>query len=396
MNRVPALLVGAGLGTLGALRLLHRAGIETYCLGCEGIETHSRLYRRAPGIAPGNGDVDRLADYLESGLIDAAVLIPCSDSASRAIADLPPALLHRFPASTSSLRTVARICDKGDLGELLETLDLPHPFTRKIDRLEQLLEVPSDVFQAAFLKPRDSQKFCRQFGAKAIHVGSRAEAISRLAEPIRNGHAMVLQEYVPGPASSHYLIDGFIDAKGSIRAMLARQRLRMYPLDFGNSTYMRSIPLESIPEAADTLVRLLHHVGYRGIFSGEFKLDPRDGQFKLIEVNTRVWWFVEFAGRCGVDVCTMSYQDALGLPVPRVDSYAVGARFVHPYFDYFACRALAHAGQQSLAAGLASWVGAQQPHFNWLDAMPAVVDLLEHIPTRPSKPVPKLAPDEPV
>lgn len=391
MQKVPAILVGSGLGMLGALRLLHRNGIEAVCYGPQGIEAHSRWYRPVPGIAPGMANIGDLASYLAGSPLDSAVLIPCSDAASRAIAGLPPALSKRFPASTSSYETVARICDKGQFGELLETLDLPRPYTRKIERIEQLHDVPEHIFEAAFLKPRDSQKFCAQYGAKAVHVNSRAEAISKVAKPILHGHEMVLQEYVQGPASSHYLIDGLVDANGSIRAMLARQRLRMYPLDFGNSTYMGSIALDEIPEAVRSLTRLLQHVDYRGIFSAEFKRDSRDGQFKLIEINTRVWWFVEFAGRCGVDVCAMSYLDALGMPVPRVERYKVGARFVHPYFDYFACRALARAGEQSLAAGLATWVGAQQPHFNWLDASPALYDFLEHVPKRPTRPKPTLA-----
>ena len=69
---------------------------------------------------------------------------------------------------------------------------------------------------------------------------------------------------------------------------------------------------------------MLHAVGYRGIFSGEFKRDPRDGRFKLLEINTRPWWFIDFAVRCGVDVCRMAYDDAQGLPVTAVSEYKVG------------------------------------------------------------------------
>jgi len=81
---------------------------------------------------------------------------------------------------------------------------------------------------------------------------------------------------------------------------------------------------------------------YRGIFSGWFRQDPRDGRYKLLEINARVWWFVEYAGRCGLDVCAMSYLDALGERVEDVTEYPVGARFVQAYFDFPAirCRSL--------------------------------------------------------
>ena len=71
---------------------------------------------------------------------------------------------------------------------------------------------------------------------------------------------------------------------------------------------------------------LLARVNYRGIFSAEFKRDARDGQYRILEVNTRAWTYVEFASRCGVNVCEMAWQDALGLPVTAASpSYPVGA-----------------------------------------------------------------------
>ena len=39
------------------------------------------------------------------------------------------------------------------------------------------------------------------------------------------------------------------------------------------------------PEVEPLGFRLLKSMGYHGIASVEFKRDPRDGQFKLMEVN---------------------------------------------------------------------------------------------------------------
>ena len=82
------------------------------------------------------------------------------------------------------------------------------------------------------------------------------------------------------------------------------------------------------------------------MFSAEFKLDPRDGRFKLLEVNTRPWWYVDFAARCGVDVCTMAYRDALGEGVDTVESYRTGVVCVYPYMDLSACQALRRSGRR--------------------------------------------------
>jgi predicted ATP-grasp superfamily ATP-dependent carboligase len=187
---------------------------------------------------------------------------------------------------------------------------------------------------------------------------------------------MMLQDYIPGPPTNHYFIDGFIDKTGVVRAMLARQRLRMSPPDFGNSTFMVTVPLSDTGDAASTLKKLFADIHYRGIFSAEFKRDERDGVFYLIEVNARPWWYVEFAARCGVNVCRMAIDDALGKPVQTVSGYAIGRRCVFPYYDLQAVRDERAAGRLGLLGWVRSWLGPYQPVFRWSDPLPAVAEVV--------------------
>ena len=137
---------------------------------------------------------------------------------------------------------------------------------------------------------------------------------------------------------------------------------------------MVSVPLSQVEAATDSLRKILSAVGYRGIFSAEFKRDERDQQFRILEVNARVWIYVEFAGRCGVDVVSMAYRDALGLAVADVETYRHGARMVSPYLDLAALRHAWLNKQMSAASGMRSWVGAQQPAFNFTDPVPSLRD----------------------
>src|SRR5262249_35965584 len=151
-----------------------------------------------------------------------------------------------------------------------------------------------------------------------------------------------------------------------------RRRLRMFPLDFGNSTLLVSVPLDEVRPAADALVRLLVGIGYHGVFSAEFKLDPRDGLFKILEVNSRPWWFVEYASLCGVDVSRMAYQDALGFPVDDVLSYEVGVRGIFLPQDVLAFRELHRSGDLSTVDWLRSIAGAKATVFAWSDPLPGI------------------------
>ena len=49
----------------------------------------------------------------------------------------------------------------------------------------------------------------------------------------------------------------------------------------------------------------------------EFKLDPRDGQYKLLDVNARTWGYHSLGAAAGVDFAYMQFADQLGLPIER-------------------------------------------------------------------------------
>lgn len=369
----PAVVIGSGLGALGALRLLKRAGVPVYSLTArDSHESSSRWFRPLPGVRETLASGAPLAQLLESSLLERAVLLPCSDSLLRAVSELPPALAARFPSSTPSPDVVTQLTSKARFATLLQSIDVPHPRTLIVDELTDLERIANPPSTRLFLKPVDSASFMRRYHVKAWRVHDPVDARAQLARLQTDGHRVVLQEYVPGPASNHFLIDGFASAHGQVRALFARRRLRMHPPDFGDSTCMISVPLAEVEPAVQALRAILTAIGYRGIFSAEFKLDARDGTFKVLETNARVWIYVEFAGRCGVDVCTMAYRDALGLPVGELPAYRSGVRLVSAYRDLSAAHYAWSRGRLHKGAWLRSWLGAQQPLFNWSDPTPAL------------------------
>jgi D-aspartate ligase len=370
-DRPPILVLGDGITVLGVVRVLARGGLRPLATQAgDRVVSRSRWFEPVPG---GFGQLHAVG--LSQGLrdlpLERAVLMPCSDAFARAVAEIDSDLTARFPASVSAPDTLARFIDKGRFAETLVEHSIAHPWSEVVENAADLSRAPDRIFDHAILKPRDSQSFFRRYGVKAVHVSSRTDATEQLEAMSAEGFSFILQEYIPGGAQQHYFVDGFIDRGGSVRGLFARQRLRMYPLDFGNSTYMVSVPVEAAAPAAEAITSLLQRVGYRGVFSAEFKLDPRDRVFRLLEVNARAWWYVDFAARCGVDVCRMAYDDALGRPVTTVERYAVGRGLVFPYMDYNACRESLRRGQLSVWEWGRSWLGAMQPVFSLSDPRPA-------------------------
>jgi predicted ATP-grasp superfamily ATP-dependent carboligase len=371
---VPVLILGGGITALGALRSLGRRRIPAFVHEEErGVVAWSRWHRpflpdRQAKYPPGE-----LPAMLARADTPRLVLLPCADPWVEAVVRSTDRDAERFPSSLPPAETVATLVDKGKMALFLEEHAIPHPKTFLVRRPADVEGLVSSLGAGAFIKPRDSYAFQQRFGVKALRVLDAGEAAARARDAAVAGLELLVQEYVPGPPTGHCFIDGFVDRGGTVRALFARRRLRMWPPDFGNSSAMVSIALQEVAQPAGDLRRLLAASRYRGVFSAEFKQDPRDGRFKLLEVNVRPWWYVEFAERAGVNVCEMAYRDALGLPVTTVSSYSIGLQCVYPYYDRLACGDLLSRGQLSRHEWLRSWTGAHQPVFSFSDPLPAAV-----------------------
>lgn len=368
---VPVILFEGGVTGIGAARILNKAGIKTYTVvRAPGIFAYSRCYRPIRNLGGLESHASQLPELLQRLPMSQAVLMPCADDWVRAVAALAEDVKQNFPSSTPPLRSIEIMTDKAEFATALAKYGIPHPATRTVRTMTELRLVPDEAFAGCFLKPVSSIEFIRRFpGVKGFVISDKAEAIDKL----RNGpFPMMLQEFIPGPPTAHYFLDGFMDSRGTVCAVLARRRLRMFPPRFGNSTLMVTVPLDEVRPAYESLTRLLECVGYRGIFNAEFKYDERDGQFKILEVNARPWWYVEFAARSGLDVCSMAYKDALGEDVKPVPGYQIGRTCAYHLLDYSGFRRQIEGSPKTFWAWFKSVATADDPLFRWTDPLPAI------------------------
>jgi predicted ATP-grasp superfamily ATP-dependent carboligase len=361
-------VLGGGITAAAVLALLARADVPTYTVApVADFVRKSRWYRSLPASKP-EPSVDNTEKFLRQLPLERAVLMPCSDDWALAVAALPDDLKLRFPCSGPSFETTSSFIDKWQFAQTLEREGIPHPHTQLIRSFTELSDLPKDRFTSAILKPLSSVEFARKHGVKGFVVGSQDEALRAMTKA---EFPIMLQEFIPGAPSSGYFLDGFVERSGRVSGLLARRRLRMSPPKLGNSTLMVSVPLREVKSAADSLTRLLAALNYRGTFSAEFKFDERDGVFKLFEINARPWWYVEFAASCGVNVCTLAYQDALGVPLQPVTDYKVGRRCVFFVHDLRAWREQ-RGSRPSLWSWIKPWFGADSTPFHWNDPAPAI------------------------
>jgi len=125
----------------------------------------------------------------------------------------------------------------------------------------------------------------------------------------------MVQDVIPGGGSQQYSYCAFFRDGEAVGSMVARRR-RQHPLQFGRaSTFVETIDQ---PELVEVSERFLKAIDYYGLVELEYKLDPRDGMFRLLDVNARTWGYHSLGASAGVDFSYMLFADQMGLPVtPR-------------------------------------------------------------------------------
>jgi D-aspartate ligase len=372
----PVLVLGKHLTGLGVLRAFAMRGLDTYAVeDTADVIVRSRYYRPAPERLPETDDSDMLAAYLRRLPFEQAVLMPCSDRWAAGVAGLPPDLRRRYPASVSTRVAVDELLDKARFRDLVAVLEIPHPRTIRLTTPSDLEAVSDADLVGSFLKPTASQRHNVVFGTKGFFVESRALAETRVEAGAAAGITFLLQEWIPGGLSDTVLLDGFVDRHGVRLAMTARRRIRMNPPRLGNTTSAVTVPLDSVAPAIDSMGRLLEAVAYRGVFNAEFKIDARDGTFRIIEVNPRLAWFSASLRGTGVDLPWMAYRDALGLDVPRPRIYRIGRYGVSETPDAIAIARAWGAGRRPDGPVLKPWLRGDHVLFAWSDPYPLALDV---------------------
>jgi D-aspartate ligase len=370
---IPVLIFGAHIVGLGVLRTLARRGVECYVVdGASDIIVRSRWYRPAERQLAETKDSRELDDYLQSLRLPRAVLIPCSDGWSLAVAGLPAATRERFPASMPTRGTLEQFVDKDLFSALVDRTAIPHPRSVPLRGPEDLDHITDAELKNAFLKPTDSQNHRRVFGKKGSFVETHEAAVRLMERGRAEDVSFLLQEWIPGDMAATILIEGFVDRNGQVAGMVPRRRVRVNPPMIGNTVSSVTIPLAEVDGATAALRRLLAEVAYRGAFNVEFKFDVRDGQFKIIELNPRPAWYISSIASAGLDLSWMIYLDAQGLPVEAQSSYQTGRYAMFEFGDAKALMRELRSFRRPEGPVLGPWLRGDHLVFWWRDPLPVL------------------------
>jgi predicted ATP-grasp superfamily ATP-dependent carboligase len=311
-----AVVIGGDYQGLGIVRSLGRMGVPVCVIDDEhSISRFSRYAThgvRVPDLRQEQPTVETLLRIGRSLNLQGWILFPTRDEVVAALARNRSTLAETFRVPVPEWDTVRWMLDKRNTYQLARQLSIPFPKT-----WSPLTEEALDQIDSPFplvLKPAIKEHFFYATKAKAWRINSRAELrlMFRRASELAGASEVLIQDMIPGDGRQQFSYCAFFKERKAIGSMVTRRR-RQHPHDFGRaSTFVETIDLPAL-EALSS--RFLRSINYYGLVEVEFKLDPRDGQFKLLDINARTWGYHALGAHAGVDFPSLLYRDQLSTPV---------------------------------------------------------------------------------
>jgi D-aspartate ligase len=374
-SRKGALILGGAHGSLEIARSLGRRGIPVWLITYDNpLATLSRYVERSfLWLEPHDNDaVAFLTELATCHHLNGWVLFAGGDTEVRLVAQNHAALGAIFSLTTPAWNVVRWAYDKrqmnvraAELGLMLPKSQYPH--TR--DDLANL-----GIRFPVVLKPTVYEGRNAFANAKAWRADDQHQLVALYdkAAALVGTDSIMVQELIPGDGRSQFSYAAVWDRGRPVGSLVARRR-RQYPIDFGfTSTFVETIELKEIEEAA---CRFLGSLDYSGLVEIEFKYDARDRSYKILDVNARAWTWIALGAAAGVDFSEIQRRLAQGEQVAPV-SARPGVNWRYLSRDLVAGAQEMFRGTLSLGDYLRSWRSSwASAVFAWDDPWPAALDL---------------------
>jgi D-aspartate ligase len=317
-KKVGAIVIGGEHPGLGIARSLGRKGIPVCVIEDQhSVSQFTKYVTRVVRVRDLLDEQSAVESVLEVGRrygLQGWVLFPTRDETVAAFSRHKDRLAEFFRVTTADWSSARWAWNKKNTYDRAAELGIPVPQTFNPRTEAELAELYPRLPLA--LKPAVKENFFYATGAKAWRAETPDQLIDLFRRAIRQIRPaeILIQEIIPGDGERQYSYCAFFK-NGEAHSTLVARRLRQHPREFGRAaTYVETTENSEVEELAE---RFLRAINYYGLVEVEFKQDPRDGQFKLLDVNARTWGFHSIGAAAGVDFPYLLYADQLGMPVDR-------------------------------------------------------------------------------
>ncbi|MBN2428719.1 MAG: hypothetical protein JXK94_10320 [Deltaproteobacteria bacterium] len=313
----PVIILSGQTLALGVVRALGAMGVPVVLFHYdENAIAHVSKYVTCEAKVPHPerdeaGFIDSLLNRSEQ--FEGALLLPVNDETLVPVSRNKDLLQRHYRVACTDWDVTRSFIDKKQTYELAEAHGIPAPWTFVPRSEEEVISHASGVEFPCLVKPCQSHLFYDVFRQKMIPVKSVDEALEVYRQASRQNLEVMLQEIIPGD-DAHVVNYNSYFSEGRPLVEFTAAHVRNAPPFFGSPRVAVS---RSIPEVIEPGRKLLNCMGFYGFSCSEFKKDPRDGIFKLMEVNGRHNLSTSLAVRCGINFPWLHYRHLMFGEVPE-------------------------------------------------------------------------------
>jgi predicted ATP-grasp superfamily ATP-dependent carboligase len=325
----PAIVASGSTQALGVARSLGQQGVPVAVVSYDrpDIATSSRFVREViPAPHPDKDEAEFVKVLLKAAQrCPGSLLVPASD------ATLGPIARHKVSLEDAGLVVASgdpgvteTLLNKAKTVALARSAGVPSPATFVPSNEEDVRQFCAFVDFPAVLKPELSHIYSELVGVKWTRVEGVQEAVRAYSVARSLSLEVVLQELIPGDELCGAVYNSYF-WNGEPLVEFTSRKVRNSPPDSGSPSVVVS---EWIPEAVEQGRRLLRAAKFSGFSCSEFKRDPRDGEYKVMEVNARHNLSSLLATHCGLNFPWMQYQHLVNGLVPAQRVYEQGIYWI--------------------------------------------------------------------
>ncbi len=307
---VTVLDLGSSTQGLGVTRSLGRLGIPVYVIGFDRqIAFLSRYCYRKISFPTFEFNEQSVRDVLAVGsrIGRKSILIPTTDQGAVFVNDNAEALKEWFIFPNLKANVARSLSSKEKMYHLAKRHQIPTAEASFPQRGQNVLDSNKILSFPVMLKPLCN--WCPPFHKVIVRneheLLKNYDVMDTSKEP-----NVILQEYIPGEDDTGWIFHGYFNQDSDCLFGFTAKKMRQWPPYHGVTSLGVCLRNETVSKTAKKFMKA---VAYRGIVDIDSRYDPRDDQYKILDVNPRLGGnFRLFVTNNGMDIIRALYLDMTG------------------------------------------------------------------------------------
>ncbi len=359
------LIMGACPTGLEVIRNLGQKGIKVWALDPNpfAVGFYSK-YCQKLGVFDPNQEPGRLLETLikfAGNQAQKPVVMATSDLYLVFLAQHSEELKKYFLFTELNPDIIEKFLNKKVFYQLCLNHNIMPPATFFMENSKDVTEISKKINYPCIIKPIYIHLWDQVFKGIKVLVNRTPEELVKNFEKIKAYHLehnIMFQEMVEGKDQDIYIYAAYFDKNHQPVATFSGRKIRQFPPKFGVTVMAIG---EEHPEFKAVCTNFLEKLNFQGLCDVEFKLDAKNKEFKIMEINPRAGRWYGVVESCGLNLPYLAYLDLIGKEVPRGLDQQKGKRWIHFFRDFLS--SLFYFQKKELSLG--NWLNSLKGPRKW-------------------------------